>query len=181
PAAGGRVVDGASHERVAEAEPPRDVRVANQIELQEFVDCVHRRTLRRRSGGRRQLGLEWVACNSCSFENKACALGQQAQLLAQRGGDGGRDVDPRQRELGRGDGRTVAAERPRQLLEIERVSTALVIEYGRIGNLDLLTEKLSSLERRQSGELNALQRCRAMSPFKPDGTTLRHLLRSDRH
>ena len=53
PAAGGRLVDGAPDEWVAEAEAARHVGGANEIEVQELVDRTHRRRVGQAGGGRR--------------------------------------------------------------------------------------------------------------------------------
>ncbi len=87
PAAGSGLVHRAPDERVSEAEASRHVGGANEIELQELVDCVHRRRLRGRGRGGRQFGLEWIARHRRSFEHEASAVRQQRELLAQRGGD----------------------------------------------------------------------------------------------
>jgi hypothetical protein len=71
--------------------------------------------------------------------------------------------------------RSVAAERPRELLEIERVTAALVVEHGYVGRVDLFTQKLASLDGRQSGELDAGQCCLTMRPLKGNRQTRRHL------
>ena len=99
PACRGGLVDRTSHQRVPEAEPPRHIRLADEIELQELVDGVHRRVLGRPRRGRGQLGLERVARHRRAFEHRARRLGQQRELLGQRSGDGGRDTDG-QRQLG---------------------------------------------------------------------------------
>jgi hypothetical protein len=83
PAAGGGFVHSAPDERVSEAEASGHVGRANEIELQEFVDCVHRRCLRAGGRGGRQLGLEWIARHRRSFEDEASAVGQQRELFVQ--------------------------------------------------------------------------------------------------
>ena len=87
PAARGGLVDSAPDERVSEAEASGHVGRANEIELQELVDCVHRRRLRGGGRGGRQFGLEWIARHRRSLEHEASAVRQQRELFAQRGGD----------------------------------------------------------------------------------------------
>lgn len=102
PAAPGGLVDGPSDQGMPEAEPPRHVGLADEIEHQELVDGVHRRVLGCPGRGRRQLGLEGITRHRRSFEHQACALREQGQLFAQRGGDGGQDAVVGQRDVGTG-------------------------------------------------------------------------------
>ena len=86
-------------------------------------------SLCRRSGGGRQLGLERIARDRRPFQDEACGLGQEAQLFAQRGGNrGGTSIagQRRPRRPRRTPHRVV--ERARELLEIERVAAALLVE-----------------------------------------------------
>ena len=78
---------------MSEAKAAGHVGGANEIELQELVDGVHRRRLRHGGRGRRQFGLEWIARHRRSFEHEASAVGQQRELFAQRGGDRGWDLE----------------------------------------------------------------------------------------
>ena len=71
PAASGRLVHSAPDKRVSEAEASGHVGGANQIELQELVDRVHRRRLRCGGRGGRQLGLERIARHRRSFEHES--------------------------------------------------------------------------------------------------------------
>jgi hypothetical protein len=87
PAARGGLVDGAPNERVSETEASGHVGRANEIELKELVDCVHRRHLRGGGRGGRQFRLEWIARHRRSLEQGATAVGQQRELLAERGDD----------------------------------------------------------------------------------------------
>ena len=97
PATGSGLVDRPSDERVPEAEASRDIGRANEIEPQELVDRVHRRSLGGRRRGRRQHGSE-DRPPLPPFEHEACPR-QQCQLLAQRGGDRGRNADVGQRDV----------------------------------------------------------------------------------
>ena len=78
-----------------EAEPPRHVGGPDEVELQKLVHGIHRFPFRgcRPRGG--ELRLERIAGDRGSLEHEAAALGQQAELFAQRGGDRGRDADRR--------------------------------------------------------------------------------------
>ena len=78
PAARGGLVDSAPDERVAEAEPSGHVGRPNQIDAQELVDCVHRRSLGCGGGSSRQFGLERIAGHRRSFEHEASASDSNA-------------------------------------------------------------------------------------------------------
>ena len=99
PACRRRLVDGAPHERVAETEAPRYVGLAHEAELQQLVEGLDCTCLGCRGGGRRELWLERVARDRRSFQHQTRLLRQQAELLCQRGGDRGRDVDVAEPEL----------------------------------------------------------------------------------
>ena len=113
PAAGRAVVDGAAHERMAEAEAARHVRRAHEIEPQQLVERVERVGLvdvGRRGG---ELGRERVAGDRRALEHAARApAGEQRELLGQRGGHVAREL-------------AGAPERARELLQVERVAAAL--------------------------------------------------------
>ena len=59
---------------MAEAEAAGHVGVADEIELQKLVDCVHRLSLGRIGCRGGQLGLEWIARNRRSSQHAACAV-----------------------------------------------------------------------------------------------------------
>ena len=99
PAAGHRLVDRAADERMPEAEAPRNVRLADEIQAQQLVERVDRCRLGGSGGRGRQLGIERVARDGGALEDEACLLGEQSELLGERGGDRGRDVDACERRL----------------------------------------------------------------------------------
>ena len=74
-----------------------------------------------------------------------------------------------------------ALERPGELLEVEGVAAALLVEDGCAGGVDPFAEKLSSLIRRQSAELDPGQRRRTMRPLERGCETLRRLAGAERH
>jgi hypothetical protein len=82
PASGGRLVGRTPHKGVPEAEAAGHVGVPDEIEVQELVDCVHRLGFGRRSSGRRQLGIEWIARHRRALQETTSAVGQQSQLFA---------------------------------------------------------------------------------------------------
>ncbi len=180
PAAGGGLVDRAPDERVPEAEASRHVGGANEIELQELVDRVHRRRLGRRGRGRRQLGLERIARHRRSFEHEACRRPTAARAL--RSARRRRRTGPRwpvSEISGAGVAPPCALERPGELLEVERVAAALLVEDGCVGGVDAFAEKLSRLGGRQSAELDPGQRRRTMRPLERGRKTLRRLAGAD--
>ena len=63
-------------------------------------------------------------------------------------------------------------ERAGELLEVEGVAAALLVEGGCAGGVDPLAEKLSSLIPRQRVELDPGQRLRAMCPLERGCQTL---------
>jgi hypothetical protein len=145
-------------------EPPRHLRLADEIQLQELVDGVHRRCLGYRRRSRGQLGLEWVASHRCAFEHQASWLREQRELLGQRSGDRGRYIDGLG-QLGRaGTSRRCEIPHPRELLEVERVAAALLVQRRRLGGIDCLTEKSTHLGGTQCPKLNAGQHPAAMCP-----------------
>ena len=137
PTGGGRLVDRAPHEGVPEAEPPGHVRRAEKIELQELVDSLHHRAFRKPGRGRRELGLERVSRHRGPFQDEACGVGQQRELLVERRADARGNSDRRRRRLVASRRRsTRSVERPGELLEIERIAAALRIQDIRVGGLD---------------------------------------------
>jgi hypothetical protein len=55
-------------------------------------------------------------------------------------------------------------ERACQLLEVERIATALLVEHAGIGGGDCLTEKLSSLVDAEGAEFDLAERSRTLRP-----------------
>ena len=84
------------------------------------------------SGGRgRQLGIEGVSRDGCALEDETRGLRQQSELLSERGGDRGRNVDAR--DEGSPAAAAVWVGRPtRELLEVERIAAAVLVEVGRV-------------------------------------------------
>jgi hypothetical protein len=61
PAARGSLVHGATHDRMTEAKPSRDVGRADDAAREQFVDGVHRLVLGEAGSGCRHLRLEGIA------------------------------------------------------------------------------------------------------------------------
>ena len=154
PAARRGVIDRSSHERVAEAETTRNVGMAHEVAAQQLVErreCGRLRDCRRRS---HQLGLERVARDGRALQYEARAVRQQPELLGQCGDDGGRNPAGVERDLEeRGGGARCSILRARELLEVERIATAVLVERGGRGIVEAGSEKLPGLGQRQGPEL----------------------------
>ena len=154
PAARRGVVDRSSHERVAEAETTRNVGMAHEVAAQQLVERRERGRLRdcRRRGY--QLGLERVARDGRALQYEARAVREQAELLGQCGDDGGRNPARVERDReDRGCGARCSILRARELLEVERIAAAVLVERGRRGIVEAGSEKLPGLRQRQGPEL----------------------------
>ncbi len=133
PAAGRRLVDGPSNERVPEAKAAGHLGLTNEVELQQLVQRLERRSLGHRRGGRRKLGLERVARHRSRPPARAVR-----RPTAKRAPRRARQQPPAARRDPSGDssGPPCAAftsERSGELLQIERVAAALLVESGRRG------------------------------------------------
>ena len=137
PAGSRRLVDGATYERMAEAEPSRDVGRAEEIDPEQLVERLHDGRLGQRGRRRRELRLERVTGHRRPFEHETLRVGQQGELFRKSRGDARRNHDPGQRHL------VVHCRCPTcagKLLEIEGVATALGIEDVRIDALARVAE-----------------------------------------
>ena len=104
PAAGHCFVHRAADERMPEAEAPGNIGLADEIQAQQLVDRVDRCGLAGSGGRGGQLGIEGVSRDGGALEDEACRPGEQRELLRERGGDRGRDVDAYERRLAAGAG-----------------------------------------------------------------------------
>ena len=100
PAAGRALVHRAAHERVAEAEAPRDVGRAHEAEVEQLVERLHRRGVVRAGRGGGEVGLERVAGDGRAAQHPAGVGGQEPELLGQRGDHRGGHADGLQRRSG---------------------------------------------------------------------------------
>ena len=139
PAAGRRLVDRPPDERMPEAKAARHLGLPNEVELQQLVQGLERRRLGGRRGGRGQLGFERVAGYRRPLQHAPCAVREKRELLGQSGRNRGRHVEIPGRELTDAC-RALERERSGELLEIERVAAALLVESGCGGPVDRFTE-----------------------------------------
>ena len=98
-AAGHRLVDRVADERVPEPEAPGNVGLADEIQAEQVVEGLDggRAVL---SGSRgRELRVERVSRDGGALEDEPCGLGEQSELLGERGGDRSRNVDAYERRL----------------------------------------------------------------------------------
>ena len=125
PGLAGAVIDGAPHERMAEAVAPRDVGRPGDVRGQQVVDRRQRLLLAQPGGRRGEVEVERLARHRRAPAEPLRALAQPPDLLPERGCDGGRHPD-RIAVLGLMAGR--GRGRARELLEVERVAAALRVQ-----------------------------------------------------
>lgn len=154
PAAAGGLVHGPSDDGVPEPEPPRHVGAPRGISGEQLVErlkCVCLRYVRR---DRSHVQLERIARHRRAVEHLLRLLTQQRKLLREHGRDLRRHLQASQQRVlaARLDGAAAS----RELLQIERVASALVVE--RVG---MLTDQLARLLTRKWRQLNAREQTRA--------------------
>ena len=182
PPAGRRLVDRAPHERMPEAKAAGHVGLANQVEAQQLVHGIECRRLVDRRCSRRELRVERIAGDGCAPEQRGARRREGARarrrarprraavpadLPASRPACAPCDMD---RALGR----------PGELLEIEGVAAAVLVQGGRGRLVDGRAEELSRLDARQSAELEADESAGAARRLECGGQPLRRLPRSQR-
>ena len=129
-------------------------------------------------GGGGQLGFEWVTDYRRPLEHAPCADREKCELLGQRARNRRRHVEIPGRELSNACG-VLKGERSGELLEIERVAAAFLIESGCGVVIDRFTEELSSLVARQGANIDAQQCPRAVRSLERAGEALGRVTRSD--
>jgi len=156
----------------------RHLGLPNKVELQQLVQRLERCGLRDRRGGRRKLGLERIASHRSALQHEPRSVRQESELLGQRGSDRRRHVEICGREV-----RTACAaltsKRPGELLQIERVATALLEKRGHSGRVECLTEELAGLATRQRADLDANQCPDPLRPLERGGHAPRRLAGTD--
>ena len=132
PAAGGRLVDRAADERVAEAEPPRDVGGADEVAAQQLVERVQRPPARAlpwpppRARGRRGRLRPRLPRAPGGCRRRA----RRAPRRAPRRRSAGPSCRPSRIARGRRR-RCRSVDRARELLEVEGVAAALLVDDRR--------------------------------------------------
>ena len=107
-------------------------------------------------------------------------LDRGPELFAEGGGNCGWDPEDGRRDLGSGSLSVIALERPGELLEVERVAAAFLVEDGRSGGVDPVGEKLTGLGLREAADLDPRQCRRPMRPLERRRKSPRHLVLADR-
>ncbi len=161
-----------------EAKAARHLGLPNEAELQQLVQGLEHRRLGGRRGGGGQLGLERVAGYRGPLQHAPRAVREKCDLLGQGGRDRGRHVEIPGRELGSACP-ALESERSRELLEIERVAAALLVESGCGGAFDSVAEELTSLPARKRADFHAEQCPHAVRPLERGGDAFRRLTRPD--
>ena len=145
-----------------EPEAPRNVRLADEIQAQQLVERVDRCRVGGSSGRGRQLRVEGVSRDCGALEDEACGLGEQSELLGERGGDRSWDVDTCERRLV-GRCRTVGTVgRPCELLEVEGIPAAVFVEAGRVR---CVADQLAGILGAERPQFDARDRAGAVRPF----------------
>ena len=157
-----------------EPEAPGNVGLADEIQAQQLVERVDRCRLVGSGGRGRQLGIEGVSRDGGALEDEACLLGEQRELLGERGGDRSRDVDAGERRLV-GRRRLVGTVgRPRELLEVEGIAAAFLVEAGRVCSV---ADQLAGLLGAERPKLDTRDRAGAVRPFDRGAEPVGHLPR----
>ena len=160
-------------------EAPRDVGGPDEIETQQLVQGLDRRRLGNGGGSRGQLGLEGIARHRRTLEHEARVVRQQAELLEQRRHDTLRDL---RRQRGRRRGRSRhpgrALERPRELLEIERIAAALLVEHRGLRAVGAGAQKLPGLPRVSAPSSTRVERACSMGALERGCEPFGHLARA---
>ena len=139
-----------------EPEAPRHIGWPNQVQAQQVVERLHRALLRERGGRRDQLGLERVPGDRGALHDAPDVLLEQGELLAERPHHGAWHGDAPELDGGRRrDWIAFSVERADELLEVEGVSTALLVE--RLGHIvtNVAGEHLPGVGGAQRAELDA--------------------------
>ena len=111
----------------------------------------------RRGGG--QLGLERVARHGGALQQRPRRLRQQPELLRERRGHGRRHADRLQRRAARASARP-APRGAGELLQVERVAAALLVEASARARVDVLAEQLGGLVALEPAQLDRRERRR---------------------
>jgi hypothetical protein len=153
PAGAGRVVDGASHDGMPEAEPAGRVRGPDQPALHQLIERCEGLRARQAGGERGERLPEWVAGHGGALDQGARRCWERLDLGSDGSADRGRNP-----LLGRSPvvvWRTgLELARAGELLEVQRVSAALPIDQLPLSAILDGSEQLLGLSRRERVELD---------------------------
>ena len=149
-----RVVHGPAHDRVAEAETPRSLCGADEVELDQLVDRGEDVALGLLGDRTDELGLERLARHRGRLKRPARIGPGGDQLLPDRGDDrpGNRAAGSRRSRSGL---QRMAAAGPGQLLYVEGVATALAADRRAGGLVEVVADQLLGVLGGQRGELES--------------------------
>ncbi len=165
---------------MAEAEATGHVGASDEVEPQERVDCVHHGGLGDLCRGRCQLELEGIARDCRSFQHEAARAREYRELLGDRRGNGRRNIEVGRRRLFVNGGRTFRAiEGPGELLEIEGVAAALLVQESGVRAFNRTAQQLLGFLVAEGAELDPVQRLRTVRLLERSREPLRHLARTD--
>ena len=167
PAAGRALVHRPAHERVPEAEAPRDVGGAHKAEVEELIERLHGRGIVRAGRGGGEIGLERVTRDGRAAQHPASVGGQEPELLGQRGDHRRGHADGLQRRSGvRRPPSAAAAVGAGQLLEVERVAARLLVELVRPLASHVIAEQLAGRLASEAAQLEASEAALAVGPLE---------------
>lgn len=149
---GWRLVGCPAHDRVAETKSPRDVGLACDAHPRQCVYGLKCGRTGHAGGCRNQLGLEDVAHDGRGLARGAVCLRQLRELACQRAGQDGRDPG----KLAAVSFRVSSAIAAGELLEVERVPTALGHERVQPARAHAASNQLGSLGARERSGLDQL-------------------------
>ena len=176
PAGRGGVVDRAADERMPEAEAARHVGRAEEIEPQQLVDRLHHLGSRHRGRGRGQLGLERVARHRRSLQREPSGPDRSASSSASAAATiDGTPLAASEVSSRAAPSRGSRSASPRQLLEVEGIAAALLVERVRV---DRSPEQLTRLLRGERVQLDPGQQVGAPRPFERARQALGHVART---
>ena len=163
PAGRRRLVDRPPNERMPEAKAAWHLGLANEVEPQQLVEGLERRRLGTAAAAAASSGSNGSPATAAPSSTRRAPSESRANSSASAAPTAGGTS----RSVGEGSGgacRALASQRSGELLEIERVAAALLVESGRGGLVDCFAEELASLVPRQSADLDADAACLRGAP-----------------
>ena len=150
-----------------EPEPPRVAGPVDEVEADQLVHGSQRRRLGHAACRGRELGVERIPDHGRAVERESRVVAQERELLGQIRRDRRGNVEPR------------TPERPGELLEVEGVAAALLVQrlHGRL--VDLIIQELASLRLRERTDLDPLQHAGAVRALECGGESAGRLPRPE--